>query len=127
MSHSDTVRQLLKLFETFNVPEVVKLFDKDATYQVANFPPAVGIDQLRQAAASTHMDFIKSVTFDVKDMIELADDVIVCEMEIAYGTKDGRTIQLPCTDLFRFNKQGLIKVMKVFMDATPLFAGKAPA
>lgn len=127
MSHSETVSQLLKLFETFNVADAMKLFDQDATYQFGNFPPATGIEQIRQAAASSHMNAINSVRFDVKDTIELSDDVILCEMEIAYGTVDGRTLTLPCTDLFRFTGQGLVKEMKIFMDATPLFASPAAA
>jgi len=125
MSHSDTVRKLLKIFETMNVPEAMKLFANDATYQFANYPPAVGLDQIRQAAASSHLDFIKSATFDVKNMIEPGSGVVVCEIVITYLTNDGRTITLPCADLFRFNEQGMIKEMKIFMDATPLFAKPA--
>lgn len=127
MSHSETVRQLLKAFETFNTTEAVKLFDQDATYQFGNYPPAIGNEQIRQAAASSHMNAIKSVRFDVKDLIELSDDVTVCEMEVAYGTVDGRSITVPCTDLFRFSPQGLVKEMKIYMDATPLFASPAAA
>jgi ketosteroid isomerase-like protein len=125
MSNTDTVRKLLKIFETFNVAEAVKLFDKNASYQFGNFPPAVGIDQIVQAAASSHMDAITSCRFEVSDMIELGDGVIVCEMVIVYGTKDGRTIKLPCSDLFRFNAQGLVQEMKIYMDASPLFAPPA--
>lgn len=122
MSHSDTVRKLLKIFETFNVPEAMKLFDKDAIYQFGNYPPAIGIDQIKQAAASSHMDFIKSCTFDVKNLVEPGGGVVVCEMDITYGTTDGRTIKLPCADMFRFNGQGLVQEMRIYMDAGPLFA-----
>jgi ketosteroid isomerase-like protein len=127
MSHSDTVRQLLKIFETFNVPEAMKLFASNATYQFGNYPPAVGIEQIKQAAASSHMDFIKSATFDVKNMFEAGGDVVTCEMDITYVTTDGRTIRLPCADLFRFDDQGLVQEMKIFMDAGPLFAKPATA
>jgi ketosteroid isomerase-like protein len=127
MSHSDTVRRLLKIFEAFNVPEAMKLFAKNATYQFGNYPPAVGIDQIKQATASSHMDSIKSATFDVKNMIEPGGGVVTCEMDITYVTNDGRTIKLPCADLFRFNEQGLVQEMKIFMDAGPLFAKPASA
>ena len=122
MSHSDTVRRLLKIFETFNVPEAMQFFAEDATYQFGNYPPAVGIDNIKQAAASSHMDFIKSCVFDIKSMVEPGGGVVACEMDITYGTTDGRTITLPCADLFKFNEQGLIKEMRIFMDANPLFA-----
>ena len=127
MSHADTVRRLLKIFETFNVPEAMKLFAKNATYQFGNYPPAVGIDQIQQAAASSHMDFIKSATFDVKNMIEPGGGMVTCEMDITYLTTDGRKITLPCADLFRFDEQGLVQEMKIFMDANPLFAKPASA
>jgi ketosteroid isomerase-like protein len=127
MNHSETVRRLLKIFETFNVPEAMKLFAGDATYQFGNYPAAVGIDQIKQAAASSHMDFIKSATFDVKSMVEPGGGVVACEIDITYVTTDGRTITLPCADLFRFNEQGLVKDMRIFMDASPLFARPAAA
>jgi ketosteroid isomerase-like protein len=127
MNQSETVRRLLKIFETFNVSEAMTLFAEDATYQFGNYPAAVGIDQIKQAAASSHMDFIKSATFDVKTMIEPGGGVVACEMDIKYLTTDGRTITLPCADLFRFNEQGLVKDMKIFMDAGPLFAKPATA
>jgi len=121
-SNTDTVRKLLKVFETFNVPEAMKFFASDATYAFGNYPPAVGIEQIKQAAASSHMDFIKSCTFDVKNMLEPGGGVVACEMDITYGTTDGRTIKLPCADLFKFNNQGLIQELKIYMDAGPLFA-----
>jgi ketosteroid isomerase-like protein len=127
MNNSETVRRLLKIFETFNVPEAMTLFAEDATYQFGNYPAAVGIDQIKQAAASSHMDFIKSATFDVKSLIEPGGGVVACEMDIKYLTTDGRTITLPCADLFRFNEQGLVKEMKIYMDAGPLFAKPASA
>jgi len=127
MNHSETVRRLLKIFETFNISEAMTLFADDATYQFGNYPVAVGIDQIKQAAASSHMDFIKSATFDVKSMVEPGGGVVACEMDIKYLTTDGRTITLPCADLFRFNEQGLVREMKIFMDAGPLFAKPAAA
>jgi ketosteroid isomerase-like protein len=127
MNHSETVRRLLKIFETFNVPEAMTLFAEDATYQFGNYPAAVGIDQIKKAAASSHMDFIKSATFDVKNMIEPGNGVVACEMDIKYETTDGRTITLPCADLFRFNERGLVQEMRIFMDAGPLFAKPATA
>jgi len=125
MSHSDTVRQLLKLQEASNIPEIIKLFDKDATYQFGNSPAAAGIDRIRQATASSSPDSIKTSTFDVKDLIELGDGVLVCEMEITYNMKDGRKIVLPCTDLFRFSDRGLIQELKIYMDASPLYSQSA--
>jgi ketosteroid isomerase-like protein len=120
MNHSDTVRRLLQIFETFNVSEAMKLFSNDATYEFGNYPSAVGIDQITQAAVASHMDFIKSCKFDVKNMIEPGGGIVVCELDVTYGTADGRTLTLACADLFRFNEQGLVKEMKIFMDATPL-------
>ena len=121
MSYSDTVRQLLKLQEAFNVPEVIKLFDKDATYQSGNSSVAAGVEQIRRVLASGHPDTVTTMKFDVKDMIELGDGVLVSEMEVTYGMKDGRKIVLPCTDLFRFNNRGLVQDLKVYIDPGPLF------
>jgi hypothetical protein len=58
-------------------------------------------------------------------MLEPSGGVVACEMDITYVTTDGRTIKLPCADLFKFNNQGQIQEMKIFMDAGPLFAKPA--
>jgi hypothetical protein len=47
--------------------------------------------------------------------------VPVREMEVTYGMKDGRKIVLPGMDLFRFNNRGLVRELKMYSDAGPLF------
>jgi limonene-1,2-epoxide hydrolase len=120
MSQLDTIRHLMKLYEAFNAVEAMDLFAPDGSYRFGNFPPAVGSEQIRAAAASSHLDFIKSAKFNITELLEFGN-VVVCEMEIEYVKTDDSILKLPCTDVFRF-ENGLIKDMRIYMDATPLFA-----
>lgn len=116
----DTVRHLISLFEEFKAAEALELFTDDATYRFGNFPTAVGKEQIRQAAASSHMDFIKGISFKIIELVEVGDAVF-CEMEITYTKTDGSTVTLPCTDVFRMQNEK-IKEMRIYMDPSPLFA-----
>lgn len=123
--NTDTVRELLNLFETMNVSAALDYFTDDASYRFGNYPAARGKEQIRQVVAASHLDAIKGVKFEVKEMLE-TDNVVVCELLIHYTRTDDSTLSLPCTDLFEF-EGGLISDMKIFMDATPLFARSGTA
>jgi limonene-1,2-epoxide hydrolase len=124
-SQVETVRELLKVFETMDSGNAMKYFSADASYRFGNYPPAVGIDQIRQAATSSHMSAIKKAIFDVKEILEFGD-VVVCELDISYVRNDDSSVTLPCMDYFRF-EHGLIKDMRIYMDANPLFAAHQTA
>ena len=48
----------------------------------------------------------------------------MCRDGDVYGTKMAYD-QAACTDRLRFNAQGLVQEMKIYMDASPLFAPAA--
>jgi limonene-1,2-epoxide hydrolase len=119
-SKSEIIRHLIKLFESMNVDEAIKLFTEDCQYRFGNYPPAFGREGVRQSATSTHLTAIKGVSFDIKGIWEIGD-VVVCEMEINYIRTDDTVLTLPCTDVFRMEGD-LIRDMRIYMDPSPLYA-----
>ena len=117
---SEVIRRLIRLFEAMNVDEALTMFTEDARYRFGNYPVAVGREDIRKAATSSHLEAIKGVKFNIQGLWEFGD-VVVCEMEIEYIRTDDSTLTLPCTDVFRM-QGNRIKDMRIYMDASPLFA-----
>jgi ketosteroid isomerase-like protein len=124
-SQLETVRDLLTVLGKKDTGGAIRFFAAAASYRFGNASPAVGVEQIRQALASSTPDAIQKATVDIKELLEFGD-VVVCEMEVSYARKDDSVVTLPCTDLFRF-ENGLIQDMRIFMDAGPLFAQQQTA
>ena len=117
---SEVIRQLIRLFEAMNIDEALLMFTEGARYRFGNYPAAVGREDIRTAAASSHLKAIKGCKFNIQDLWEFGD-VVVCEMEIQYIRIDDSILTLPCTDVFRM-EGNRIKDMRIYMDPSPLFA-----
>ncbi len=122
---TELVRRLIGLFEKMAVDEALELFTEDSLYRFANYPPAIGREAIRQNVKASHLDQIKGITFDIKNIWETGDAAI-CELEINYIRIDDTVLRLPCTDVFQFEGD-TFREMRVYMDASPLFAHSAPA
>ncbi|BAY62538.1 hypothetical protein NIES22_26120 [Calothrix brevissima NIES-22] len=119
-TNAEKTKHLIGLFEQMKVDEFLDYLNEDALYQFGNYPPAIGKGAIEQTVKASHLDQIKGIKFDIQNTWEAGDNV-VCEMLIHYTRIDDSILTLPCTDVFLF-KNGLVQEMKVFMDATPLFA-----
>lgn len=121
MSNVTTVHNLLKMFESFDVPGFLACLTDDAVYRFGNYPPATGKEAIEATIKASHMDQITGISFDIKSTYE-QDDAVVVELAVNYNMVSGKTITLPCLDIFRFTGDK-VRSMLVFMDASPLFAG----
>lgn len=61
MSNTDTVKHLLKLFETFDVEGFLGYLTEDAIYRFGNYPAAVGKDAIAATIKASHMDQITGI------------------------------------------------------------------
>lgn len=120
MSNIDTVKQLLKLFESMDVDGFLGYLTPDATYRFGNYPAAVGKEAIEATVKASHMDQITGIAFDIQNLYE-KDDAVICELAINYSLANGKSLSLPCLDVFRL-EDDKVKSMQVFMDASPLFA-----
>ena len=119
MSNSETVRTLLKMFESFNVEGFLELLTENAEYRFGNYPAAVGQENIAATIKASHLDAISGISFEIKSLYEL-EDTVVTELVCNYTLKKGGNLPLPCLDIFKF-QGGKVTAMLVFMDATPLF------
>lgn len=121
MSNITTVQNLLRMFESFDVPGFLACLTDDAVYRFGNYPAATGKEAIEATIKASHMDQITGISFDIQASYEQGDAVVV-ELAVNYKMVTGNTITLPCLDIFRFEGEK-VKAMLVFMDASPLFAG----
>jgi ketosteroid isomerase-like protein len=120
VSNINTVRRAFAAVEANDVDTYVSLFTNDAVYQTANFPPVIGPEGIRQAAAPV-MERFSKVTHDIKGMWETERDVVIAEVVLTYNRKDGKVITLPCLDVIKLDG-GKIKSLQAFLDLSPAFA-----
>jgi ketosteroid isomerase-like protein len=120
VSNTNTVRRAFAAVEANDVDTYVSLFTNDAVYQTANFPPVIGPEGIRQAAAPV-MERFSKVTHDIKGMWETERDVVIAEVVLTYNRKDGKVVTLPCLDVIKLDG-GKIKSLQAFLDLSPAFA-----
>ncbi|MCL1470592.1 nuclear transport factor 2 family protein [Argonema antarcticum] len=117
---SNLVRQLFKAGESMNIDNFVKFYANDGLYQFSNFPIVYGPQGIREASG----EFIKTVEkviHHIKNMWEIGEDTVVCEMEVTYIRFDGKVFTLPCCDTILI-KGGKIQELRIYMDISPVFA-----
>ena len=117
MSNSETVRTLLKMFESFNVEGFLELLTEDAEYRFGNYPAAVGQENIAATIKASHLDAISGISFEIKSLYEL-EDTVVTELICNYTLKKGGNLLLPP---WFWGSRRKVSAMLVFMDATPLF------
>lgn len=116
-----TFHRLIELFNALDVERALsEYYADDAYYRYGSFPPAIGKDAIRAATYSTHLDFVKGMSFRVLETWAQSD-VVIAELELQHNLVDGSTLVLPCTDIVRF-KLGKVQDFRVYMDPSPLLA-----
>jgi ketosteroid isomerase-like protein len=113
------VRPLFEALDRQDARAAVTFLTPDARLRFANAGPVVG----REAIGRSLDDFFGTVRGVRHELLGVwaLDDVVVCELEVTYSMLDGRTISLPCVDIFR-TRGGLIADYRVFIDVSPLEA-----
>lgn len=117
---SNIVRQLFKAGESMNIDNFVKFYTDNGLYQFSNFPIVYGPQGIREAST----EFIKTVEkviHHIKNMWEVGEDTVICEMEVTYIRFDGKVFTLPCCDTIRI-KGDKIDELRIYMDISPVFS-----
>ena len=104
----DVVRRLIAAVELNASEEYVSYFTDDAVYKVGNAAAVVGPESIRRLADSV-IHLIEKVSHDVKNIWELGD-TLICEMELRYLRKDGKTVTVPNLTIVRFEGERVPKL-----------------
>jgi ketosteroid isomerase-like protein len=115
----DVVRRLMAAVELNASDEYVSYFTDDAVYKVGNAEAVVGPECIRRLAASV-IHLIEKVSHDVKNIWELGD-TLICEMELRYLRKDGKTVTVPNLTIVRFEGER-VRSYQAFLDASSVFS-----
>jgi limonene-1,2-epoxide hydrolase len=112
--------QLVRTFlaGTNTLDEYLAFFADDCIYRVSNQSNVIGKEALAQAAGR----FRSSVERVEHRILKLwcVTDRVICELEAIYTRKDGKTVSLPCLDIFTI-ESGKIRSLKIFADLSPVF------
>lgn len=116
----EMIDRMFEAVEQNDIDSYVQYFTDDAEYKAGNLPPVYGPDSIRQFGASMIPMFNK-VSHKVNRIYEFGD-TYVCEMELTYDRKDGKSFTVPCLDIIRTDGNGKVKSLRAYVDATPAFS-----
>jgi hypothetical protein len=109
-----------ELVDRFDADAVAARMAADGVLISVNNDPVVGRDGMRGAVRAFEQG-VTSISHEVLRAWRTNDTVIV-ELRVTYVRHDGRTVVLPCTNIFDLTDDGLISRYQIFMDMTPVFA-----
>ena len=122
MSTKPVASELAEVFQSFDAQDVGKLAEfmtEDVQLRLGNAPLISG----RTAFVEAVRGFLDSVAGVHHEILHVyADgDVAVVEFDVHYTRRDGRSVVLPCCNVFRL-RDGLISEYRSYMDAAPVYA-----
>jgi len=114
------VREMFLAGESMHVENFVKSYNDDALYQFSNFPIVYG----PQGIIDSSQGFLAKVKYcvhHIRNLWEVDDSTLVCEMTVTYHRHDGKEFTLPCSDTIRV-KNGKVQELRIYMDIGPVLA-----
>jgi hypothetical protein len=111
------IRRMFQAGETMRVQNFANFFGDKALYQFGNFPPAYGPQGIIDSSQS-FLEKVKAINHHIKNMWQVSDGTIVCEMDVTYARRDGRICTLPCCDTIRI-QGGKVQELCIYMDINP--------
>jgi limonene-1,2-epoxide hydrolase len=114
----DLVKRLFSREEAFDSEGFITLFTDTAVYQFGNFDVCLDKQSIKKSA-DKFFSQIDAVHHEIKMMSEV-EDLVFVEMDVFYWRKDGSSISLPCTGIFRVEGDKFSE-LRIFMDINPVF------
>jgi ketosteroid isomerase-like protein len=122
MNTKPVASELAEVFQSFDAQDVGKLAEfmtEDVQLRLGNAPLISG----RTAFVDAVRGFLDSVAGVHHEILHVYADgeVAVVEFDVHYTRRDGRSVVLPCCNVFRM-RDGLISEYRSYMDAAPVYA-----
>jgi ketosteroid isomerase-like protein len=118
----ELIRALFAALDRGDIPTLSSYLHSDVVVILSNQEPIRG--------AATFAELYSQVTgtlaglrHEIHDLWSAAEDpaVWIVRMTVHYSRLDGKTVSLPCCNVFRL-AEALVSEYQVFMDMTPVFA-----
>lgn len=118
----EVIRALFVALDRADVHTVRSYLHDDVVVTLSNQQPIRGsaaFAELYQQVTAT----LAGVRHEIHDVWSVGEDpaVWIARMTVHYTRLDGKTVSLPCCNVFRF-AGGFVADYQVFMDMTPVFA-----
>jgi ketosteroid isomerase-like protein len=117
-----TADQLTRVFAAFDARDVSTLatfITDDVQLRLGNGPAVRGKADFVDEVNAFH-DSVAGVHHEIL-YVYTDDDIAIVEFDVRYTRRDGRTVVLPCCNVFRITN-GLISEYRSYVDATPVYA-----
>jgi len=115
---ADTVVRLFGRGEAFDSEGFIGFFSDKPMYQFGNGEPCLTKAAIKESV-DAFFGSVDALYHDIRNIREVGDVVFV-EMDVIYWRKDGTSVSLICSDIFRFEGHE-IQELRIFMDANPIF------
>ncbi|MFD7446640.1 nuclear transport factor 2 family protein [Streptomyces sp. NPDC059909] len=115
-----TVREIFTAVDSGEAEAVCAFLTDDVHFR---FGSAEAIDSKAEVEAMSRAfdESIAGIRHEILDMWQVADDTVVCLLDVHYERLDGKKLTLPCSNFFRF-RDGLVDNYRIYMDVNPVFA-----
>ena len=104
-------------------PRVAEYFAPDVHCQVGNAPADVGLQAMFKGAIGRIVVATRGSNHRFINIWDQADNTAVVESVVTYLRRDGRDVTVPAMTVLRRNSDGLIDMLRLYIDTSPLFDG----
>jgi len=116
---SRNTRAIFADIDAFDPDKFVAHLTEDVVFRFGNGEPAIGRAAVRDAVAG----FFSSIDGLTHHILNLWDvgDVTVCQIDVEYRRKDGKSVTVPNADILTFDGD-LVRHWQIYIDLAPLYA-----
>ena len=118
----EVIRALFVAMDRGDIRTVSSYLHDDVVVILSNQEPIRGAAAYAELYAQV-TGMLAGLRHEIHDVWSAAEDsaVWIVRMTVHYSRSDGKTVSLPCCNVFRF-AEALVSEYQVFMDMTPVFA-----
>jgi len=116
---TELLTQVFAAFDAQDISTLTAFITDDIELRLGNAPVIHGksgfvdaVNAFHESVAGVHHELLK---------VYSDQDVAIVEFDVHYARRDGRTVVLPCCNVFRI-RDGLISEYRSYVDATPVYA-----
>lgn len=95
-------------------------FTPQGSLTLGNLPPVVGRAAIAEAC-DRGLGALAAISHDIRDVWE-QDRTVILRLAVTYTRRDGRSLTLPCCNIWQRDAEGQIADYCVYMDINPVYA-----
>ena len=118
----ELIRSLFAALDAGDLATVSSYLRDDVVVILSNQEPIHGAAAFAELYGQV-AGMLAGLHHEIHDVWSAAEDptVLIAQMTVHYTRRDGKTVSLPCCNVFHF-AENLVSGYQVFMDMTPVFA-----